>query len=55
MLDGTAVGSSYNQAARLVDVNNIASVRVLTPAQANGQYGQRGEFGVVEIRTKSKN
>ncbi len=55
VLDGTAIGSSYTQAARLVDVNNIASVKVLAPAQASGPYGQRGEFGVVEIRTKSKN
>ena len=55
VIDGTVVGNTYNQVARLVDVNNIASVKVLAPAQASGPYGQRGEFGVVEIRTKSKN
>jgi TonB-dependent SusC/RagA subfamily outer membrane receptor len=53
VIDGTPAGSSYVQATRLVDVNDIQSVEVLTVAEASSFYGMRGSKGAVVIRTKT--
>ena len=49
-VDGTIVGTGYSS-IRSVDVNQVQSIRVVTPAQA-GLYGSRGANGVVKIKTK---
>jgi outer membrane cobalamin receptor len=49
-IDGTIVGTGYSS-IRSVDVNQVESIRVVTPAQA-GLYGSRGANGVVKINTK---
>lgn len=50
VLDGNPVGNGYNN-VRSIDVNNVQSISVLSPASA-GKYGARGGMGVIEIRTK---
>ena len=49
-VDGTVVGTGYSS-IRSIDVNQVQSIRVVTPAQA-GLYGSRGANGVVKIKTK---
>lgn len=51
VLDGNVIGNTYQQAAVGVDPNSIASIKVITPANA-GLYGSRGGNGVIEITTK---
>ncbi len=52
VLDGTPLGRSYADAAATVDLNTIASIRVLKGPHA-GRYGNRGANGVIEIKTKT--
>ncbi|HMO39977.1 MAG TPA: TonB-dependent receptor plug domain-containing protein [Saprospiraceae bacterium] len=54
VIDGSLVGESYASAVRLVDVNDIRTVQVLTATDATAQYGLRGNKGAVVIRTKSR-
>ena len=51
-LDGVAIGRDYNSVAQTVDVTQIASIRIITPANA-AIYGSRGQNGVIAIKTKS--
>ncbi len=51
-LDGVALGREYDAVARTVDVNQIESIRVITPANA-AIFGSRGQNGVIAIKTKS--
>lgn len=51
VIDGTAVGNSYNQANSAVDPRSIDYVRVLKGPDAS-IYGVRGANGVIEITTK---
>jgi TonB-dependent SusC/RagA subfamily outer membrane receptor len=51
VLNGNPVGTGYTSVSYSVDVNNVASIRVLTRSQA-GLYGARGANGVVVITTK---
>ena len=50
VVDGLAVGKGYNS-VRSIDVNNVKSVQVLSPAKA-GYYGSRAGMGVVKITMK---
>lgn len=52
VLDGTQIGNDYAQAASMVDVNDIKSVRVLKDGASTSQYGLQGSAGVVLITTK---
>ena len=49
-LDGVILGNGYSS-ARSVDVNDVASIRVLPASQA-GLYGSRGANGVIKIQSK---
>ncbi|MDX1640180.1 MAG: TonB-dependent receptor plug domain-containing protein [Balneolaceae bacterium] len=51
VVDGQAVGNSYNQANRMVDPRYIDYVRVLKGPDAS-IYGVRGANGVIEIVTR---
>lgn len=53
VINGSPVGESYALATRLVDVNDIKSVRALNIADATSQYGLRGNRGAIVIRTKN--
>ncbi len=50
VVDGTPVGT-YNSISTAIDVNSVASIRVLAGAQAS-IYGARGANGVVVITMK---
>ena len=52
VLDGVPLGRDYDSVARSVYVNLVASVKVITPANA-AIYGSRGQNGVIDIRTKN--
>lgn len=51
VIDGNAVGYSYNEANRMVDPRYIDYVQVLKGPDAS-IYGSRGGNGVIEIVTK---
>lgn len=51
VIDKTPVGRDYNSVANSINVENIASIRVVKGPQAS-MYGSRGAFGVIEIKTK---
>lgn len=53
VIDGRPVGNDYNQAASIVDVNDIKSVTVLKDVASTSAYGLRGANGVIVIRTKT--
>lgn len=52
IVDGVPVGNSYDSAANILNVNDIASVEVLKDAAETAIYGMRGKNGVIIIRTK---
>lgn len=52
ILDNVPVGNSYDSAASLINVNDIASVEVLKDAAETAIYGIRGKNGVIIIHTK---
>jgi TonB-dependent SusC/RagA subfamily outer membrane receptor len=52
IINGTNVGFGYNNAAPLVDVNDISSVQVLKSGQETAAYGMQGSNGVIIIKTK---
>ena len=51
VLNGTPIGSNYQQVASSINTNDITSIRVLKNAEA-AIYGTRGGNGVILIRTK---
>ncbi|MEK7254311.1 MAG: TonB-dependent receptor plug domain-containing protein [Bacteroidota bacterium] len=53
VIDRNTTANTYSQASRLVDVNDIQSVRVLNGVEGQAEYGMRGANGVVVIKTKS--
>jgi len=53
VIDRIPIGNSYSQASGMVDVSDIANIRVLSGADA-AQYGTRGNSGVIEIVTKKQ-
>lgn len=52
VIDGRPVGTGYEHVASLIEVNDIASVRVLKDASETAVYGIQGANGVIEIWTK---
>lgn len=50
VLNGTPLGNGYSSASS-IDVNEVASIRVLSASQS-GLYGARGGNGVILIQTK---
>ena len=52
VINGVNVGSGYNNAAPLVDVNDISSVQVLKAGNETAAYGLQGSNGVIVIKTK---
>jgi TonB-dependent SusC/RagA subfamily outer membrane receptor len=52
IINGVNVGSGYNNAAPLVDVNDISSVQVLKAGNETAPYGLQGNNGVIIIKTK---
>jgi TonB-dependent starch-binding outer membrane protein SusC len=52
VINGVNVGSGYNNAAPLVDVNDISSVQVLKSGNETAAYGLQGNNGVIIIKTK---
>jgi Outer membrane cobalamin receptor protein len=52
IINGVNVGFGYDNAAPLVDVNDIASVQVLKSGQETAPYGMQGTNGVIVIRVK---
>lgn len=53
VIDGQAVGTSYSEANRMLNVNDIDYVRVLKDADA-AYYGVRGGNGVIQVFTKKQ-
>ena len=51
VIDRVPIGNSYSQTAGMIDVSDIADIRVLSGADA-AQYGTRGNSGVIEVVTK---
>ena len=51
VVNGTPVGREYYGVASAVNVENVASIRILKGAQAS-IYGSQGAFGVISIKTK---
>ncbi len=51
VLDGVALGRSYDSANSAIDITQVASVRIITPSNA-AIYGSRGQNGIIEIKTK---
>ncbi len=52
IINGVNVGFGYNNAAPLVDVNDISTVQVLKSGQETAPYGIQGSNGVIVIKTK---
>jgi len=52
VINGVNVGYGYNNAAPLVDVNDISSVQVLKAGNETASYGLQGSNGVIVIKTK---
>ncbi|MCB0686156.1 MAG: TonB-dependent receptor plug domain-containing protein [Saprospiraceae bacterium] len=51
VVDGLAVGTSYDDVANMVQVTDVDRIRVLKGSEAT-QYGSRGGNGVIEIYLK---
>lgn len=52
VIDESVYASSYQEAARLIVVEEIRSVQVLSAAEGSARYGFRGSNGAVRITTK---
>ena len=52
VVDNVPVGNTYDSAANIVNVYDIASVEVIKDASELAIYGMRGRNGVIVIRTK---
>ncbi len=51
VVDGRAMGHSYTEVNRFLNMSEVSSIRVLTDSEA-GAYGVRGANGVIEIDLK---
>lgn len=49
VLNGNVVGRDYNQVYHMVDIQQLASVKILKNAGDIGLYGVQGANGIVEI------
>ena len=54
VIDRQPVGTSYDDAAGAVDINDIKTVNVIKGAEGQQMYGMRGANGVIQIITKKK-
>lgn len=54
VINGVNVGKGYENAAPLVDINDVATVQVLKSGQETAPYGMQGSNGVIVIRTKKR-
>lgn len=52
LVDGTIVGSSYQQANRVVNVQDIVSIQVLKSYSETNAFGEQGKNGVIKITTR---
>jgi len=52
VLDGTKVGRDYDRISRILDPNDIKSVKALTNASETSFYGLDGSSGVILIKTR---
>lgn len=52
LVDGTIVGNSYNQANRVVNVQDIVSIKVLKSYSETNAFGEQGKNGVIKITTR---
>ncbi|NRB53002.1 MAG: hypothetical protein HRU41_35400 [Saprospiraceae bacterium] len=52
LVDGTIVGNSYQQANRVVNVQDIVSIRVLKSYSETNAFGEQGKNGVIKITTR---
>jgi len=52
VVDKTVVGSTYANAARAVNVQDITSIKVLKSYAETNSYGETGKNGVILITTK---
>lgn len=52
IIDDVPVGNTYDSAANILNINDVASVEVLKNAAETAVYGLRGRNGVIIIRTK---
>jgi hypothetical protein len=53
VIDGIPLGNDYGRAANAVNVQNIASVSVLSGTQATIRYGDLANHGAILIRSKT--
>ena len=51
ILDDVVIGNSYKEASTGIDPTAVASVDIITPANA-GRFGGRGGNGVIVFRSK---
>jgi len=54
IINNLRAGNSYQAVAPLVDVADIANVRVLKSGSETSRYGMQGNNGVIVITTKKK-
>lgn len=54
VIDRQPVGTSYDDAAGAVDINDIKTVNIIKGAEGQQMYGMRGANGVIQIITKKK-
>jgi len=55
VLDGVQIGTSYDQAVDMVDVNDIKRISVLKDISASNIYGYNAKNGVILIESKRGN
>jgi len=51
VIDGVAIGNSYVAANRVINPNDIKSIQILSSLSEVATYGERGNHGVIKIRT----
>lgn len=54
IVNGSIMGNSYSQVARMIDSNDIKSVSVLKDVSSTSVYGMQGQNGVILIKLKKK-
>ncbi len=54
VVNNSPVGTTYQDAANAVDVNDIKTVNVIQATEGQQLYGIRGSNGVIQIVTKKK-
>lgn len=52
LVDDTIVGNSYNQASRVVNVQDIVAIKVLKSYSETNAFGEQGKNGVIKILTR---